>query len=79
MPREREDASLAIDSEDRDIVRSLIAAVQKLTGGIEVEAARIVAARPFLADVSKTTVGSDGEDRDAVMEPIAGVHEPTIG
>ena len=48
---EGESAGLGIDSEGRDIVASLIAGIEKRAGGIEVEAAGIVAAGPFFAEI----------------------------
>jgi hypothetical protein len=50
---EVEAAGFAIDSKDGDIVAALIAAVEELAGGIDVEAARIVPARPLLADIGQ--------------------------
>ena len=50
MAGEVEAAGLAIHSEDGDVVTALIAAIEELAGGIEVEAARIVPACPFFPD-----------------------------
>ena len=49
MAGEREAAGLAIHPEDGDVVAALIAAVEEPAGGVEVEAARIIAPRPFFA------------------------------
>ena len=79
MAGEGEAAGLAIHAEDGDVVAPLIAAVEELAGGIEVEAARIVPARPFLADEGQVAVWADGEDPDAVVQPVARIDEPAIG
>ena len=50
MAGEGEAAGLAIHAEDGDVVAALVAAVEEPAGRVEGEAARIVPARPFLAD-----------------------------
>src|SRR6185436_4681769 len=76
---EFEAAGLAIDLEGRDGVRALVAAVEELAGGIEVEAPGIVAASPFLAEVFQSAVRGDGEDADAVVQPVPRVDEFSVG
>ena len=44
---EFEPAGLAIHLKDGDVVAALIAGIEELAGGIEVEAARIITSRPF--------------------------------
>ncbi len=79
MAREGQAARLAIHAKDREAVAPLIAHIKEPAGGIEVEAARIVAARPFLSDVSQRTGGTYGKDRDAVVSTVARIEEPAIG
>ena len=43
-------ALFVIEAEDGDVVTALVAGVKELAGGVEVEAARVVPARPFLTD-----------------------------
>ena len=49
MPRELKAATLAIHLEDGNVVGSLIATIEELAGGIEVEAARIISSGPFVS------------------------------
>ena len=64
----------AIDTEDGDVVASLIAAIQELASRVEVEAARIISSRPFFTGIFQRAVLVDGKDPDAVVQSIAGVH-----
>lgn len=41
-----------IDSKDRNMISALVATIEKTTGWIETEAARVVSSRPFLPHVS---------------------------
>ena len=79
MAGEGEAAGLAIHPEDGDVVAALIAAIEELAGGVEVEAARIVPARPFFADERQVAVRADGKDPDAVVQPVARIDKPAIG
>ena len=80
MAGEVEAAGFAIHTEDGDVVAALIAAIEELAGGVEVEAARIVSARPFFADdTSVSPSGPIGKDPDAVVQPVAGIDKPAIG
>ena len=54
MARKGQAAGRAVHAEDGDRVGSLVAAVEEAAGRIEGEAARIVAACPFLADVRQS-------------------------
>ena len=77
---EGEAAGLAVHPEDGDVVAALVAAVQEPAGRVEGEAARIVAARPFLADVASACRPAPTEKiADAVVQPVAGVDEPAVG
>ena len=76
---EVEGAGGAIHAEDGDRVAALIAAVEEPARRVEGETARIVPARPFLADERQAAVGADGEDPDAVVQPVARVDEPPVG
>ena len=62
-----------IDTEDSDMVRALIAAVQELPRWVKVEASGIVSPGPFFAQIGQESVLTDREDRNTVMEPIAGI------
>ena len=79
MAGELELAGVAIDAEGGHVVGSLVAAVEKLAGGVKAEAAWVVAVRPGFVDVGEVAGWADGEDGDAVVEPVAGVDEAAIG
>ncbi len=79
MTGEFEAAGLAIHAKDGDVVGSLIAAIEELAGGVEVEAARIIPPGPFLPDERQFALRADGKDPDAVVEPVARVDKPPIG
>ena len=51
MAGEGEAAGFLVPTEHGDVVTSLIAAIQKLAGGVEVETARVVSACPFFPDI----------------------------
>src|SRR5262249_59055603 len=48
---EGERAGLAIHPKHRDVVAALVATVEELTGGVEVEAPRVASACPLLRDI----------------------------
>ena len=73
MASEVEGAGFAIHTEDGDVVSSLIATKEKLAGGVEVEAARIVPVRPFFPDERQIAFWANGKDSDAVVQPVAGI------
>src|SRR5262245_25115820 len=79
MTGETQAAVFAVRSEDSDVVPALIAAIEELTGGVEVEAARIVPARPFFPDIGQRAVCTDGKNPNAVVQPIAGIYKLAIG
>src|SRR4051812_24278603 len=56
LARKREAACFAIHAKDSDIVPALIATIEELAGGVEIEAARIAAARPLFPDVLQRAV-----------------------
>ena len=56
MAGEVETAGFAIHTKDGDIVGPLIATIEELPRGVEVEAARIVPARPFFFDEGQRAV-----------------------
>ena len=76
---EGEAAGLRIHPEDGDVVGPLVATVEEPAAGVEVEAARVVPARPLLPDLRQGAVRADGEDPDAVVQPVAGVDEAAVG
>ena len=59
-----------------DAVASLVANVQETTRRIDIEVARIVAPSPLIAG-GRQLPGPrvDGEDADAVMQPVGGIDE----
>src|SRR5262249_6577493 len=76
---EGEDAGLAVDPEAGDVVAPLIAAIEELAGGVEVETARVAPAGPLFPDVGQRAFGAHGKDADAVVQPVAGVNESAVG
>src|SRR6266516_2037744 len=78
MAGERQSALFAIDAEHRDVVPSLVAAIEELPGGIEIEAARIASTGPFLANESQSPGVTDREYPNAVMQTVADIDEPAI-
>ena len=56
MAGEVEAAGFAVRTEHGDVVTSLIAAIEELAGGVEVEAARIVPTCPFFPDICQRAV-----------------------
>jgi hypothetical protein len=68
MASEFEAAGLAIHLEDGNVVGSLIATIEELTSGVEVEAARIVPSCPFFPYEREVAVWANGKDPDAALE-----------
>ncbi len=75
---EGQPSGFLIDLEHGDIVCSLIAAVQELTGGIEIEASRIVAASPLVTNKCERSVSPDGKDADTVVQSVTSVNETSV-
>ncbi len=71
MAGEFEAAGLAIHPEDGNAVGALIATIEELAGGIEVEAARIIPSCPFFPYEREVAVWANGKDPDAVVQPVA--------
>ena len=67
VPCELQFAAVEIHIKHGNVVGTLIAAVQKSTGRIEVETARVIAACWFIGDEREFPVRSDRKDRDAVV------------
>ncbi len=78
MAGEVEAAGLSVDTKDGDVVSSLIAAVEELTAGDELEASRVISARPFFCDTCQDAGWAHREYRDAVMQPVAGIDKPAV-
>ena len=78
MAGEFEAAGLAIHAEDGDAVGSLIAAIEEPAGGVEVEAARIVPSCPFFPYEREAALEANGEDPDAVVQPVARIDKLSI-
>ena len=68
----------SIDSKDGDIVSTLIAAVEELAGGVEVEAPGIVAASPFVSDKGQIAVGTNRKNPHTVVQAVSGIDEPAV-
>ena len=51
MPCKFQPSGFVIDLENGDIITALIAAIEKMAGRIEAEAAWIVTARPFIGNM----------------------------
>ena len=79
MAGEVEPAGFAIDQENSDIVTTLIAAIKELAGGVEIEAARIIATCPFFSDVYQCAISANGKDPNAVVQSVARIDKPAIG
>src|SRR5689334_3853001 len=79
MAGELQPALRFVNAKGSDVVAALVAGVKELAGGIEVEAARVVPARPFLAQVGQLAVFPDGKDANTVVEAVAPINEPAIG
>ena len=79
MAGEVEAAGFAVHTEHSDVVTALIAAIQELARGVEVEAARIVPACPFFPEKCQGAVWAYGKDSDAVVQPVANIDKPAIG
>ena len=73
-----EAAGFVIHAEHRDVVSALIATIEEPAGGIEVKAAWIAAACAFFTDKSQDAVWPNGKNRDAVVQPVAGVDKPAV-
>src|SRR6266446_3119999 len=62
MAGEVEAAGFAVHTEHGDVVTALIAAIEELAGGVEVEAARIIPACPFFPEICQRAVCSYGKN-----------------
>ena len=71
MAGEFEAAGLAIHLEDGDVVGALIATIEVLASGVEVEAARIIPSCPFFPHEREVAVWANGKDPDAVVQAVA--------
>src|SRR2546429_9178792 len=79
MAGEGQAARFAIHAEDGEVVAALVARVKELARGVEVEAARVAPACPFLAHEGQLAVFADGEDPNAVVQAVSRIDEPAIG
>src|SRR5208282_6746544 len=78
IPREGQRSGLAIDAESGDGIAALIAAIEEISCGINVEAAWVITAGPGFSSEGERARGADGKPRDAVVQPIRGVKELSI-
>ena len=65
--------------EDGDVVTTLIAAIEELARGVEVETAWIIPARPCFPEKRQVAVWANGKDPDAVVQSVARIDKPPIG
>lgn len=79
MAGEVEAAGFLVYPEDCDIVATLIATIEELTRGIEIETPWVVSTSPFFTGICQRTVRTDGKDADTVVQPVAGVDKPAVG
>lgn len=79
MAGEGQSPGFFVHPENGEIVGPLVAGIEERPRGIETETARVVPARPFLADKGQLAGFTGGEDPDAVVEAVAGVDEPAVG
>ena len=77
-PRKGQCTGLAINAEGGDSVTALVATVKEISGGIEVEAAGVIAAGPLFPSPGEHTRGANGKPRDGVVQPIRGVKESSV-
>src|ERR1039458_7246594 len=76
---EGQPAGARIDTESGNRISYLVARVEIVAGGIDIEAARVIASRPFLGDVRQLARRPDGEQGDSVVQAVGGIDEFPIG
>ena len=79
MAREGQLAAALVHAKDRDVVRTLVAAVEEAVGRVKGEAAGIVPMRPLLGHKGERAVRTDGKDADAVVQTVAGINKLSVG
>jgi hypothetical protein len=79
MTGEFEPAGLAVYLEDGNVVGSLIAAIEELTRGVEIEAAWVIPSCPFFPNEREIAVWANGKDPDAVVQSVACINKFSIG
>ena len=80
MASEFEAAAVTIDFKNGNVVRTLIAAVEKLTGRIELKTPRIVPPCPLFRDIGELAAWTNRKDCNAVMQAVASVDKlPVVG
>ena len=72
-------AAVLVAAESGDRVAPLVAGKEKAAAGIDAEAPRIIAARPLLAEQRQDARLGDREPGDAVVQPVGGIHELSVG
>ena len=78
MSCKHEHASLLIDPKGRKVISSLVARIEKVTRGCEVEAAWVVASRPFVRKECQFPRCGDPKDADAVVQSISDIDKTTV-
>lgn len=78
LAEERQGAGLAVDSVSCDGIRSLVARIEVVPCWLDVEAARIVAASPFLSCKCEKPALADGKPADAVMQTVGSIEESSV-
>ena len=69
---------LFIHFENADVVCSLVAAIKELPCGVKLEAAWIIASRPFIVNEAQFSAGGYSEDTDRIMQAVARVDESAV-
>src|SRR5215467_4989355 len=78
LAEEGKSAALAVDAISGDGIRPLIARIKIVPCRIDVEAAGIVAARPFLPRKGEQAALADGKPDDAIVQTVSGVEKPRV-
>ncbi len=78
MARESQFSGRLVDLKSSEVVGSLVARVEEVAGGREVETAWVVSPRPFFRNETQFPRFAHSEDRDAIVESISGVDEASI-
>ena len=78
MAGECEAAGLTIDLEDGNVVAALIATIEELASGVEVEAARVIPSCPFFPQEREDAIWPSGKYPDAVMQSVTRIDKLSI-
>src|SRR6185437_9075802 len=70
LPRKCQLPGFPVNPETGNCIAPLVARIKKPASRIDVEAARVIASRPLLANVSQRALRSDREKRNAVVQAV---------